>query len=85
MSEEYINRETFLEDVKEIEKQLAEFGHEFTKEDILKFLKSTHRILEIVRCKDCIHRRTKKCFMECNGADWTSDYGFCHIGRRKGD
>jgi hypothetical protein len=83
MSGEYINRKTFLEDVKIIEKQLEEFGLEFTKEDVLRHLETTRRVVEIVRCKDCVHRGTNICFMEHRGAEWTSDYGFCHIGREK--
>lgn len=85
MSDEYINREMLLADIEDIEKRLADFGHEFTKEDVLRYIKSTCRVLKIVRCKDCVFRGTNKCFMECKGADWTSDFGFCHIGKRKGD
>ena len=85
MSDEYINRETFLKDIKTIEKQLEEFGLEFNKEDVLRHFETTRRIVQIVRCKDCAYRKTENCAMKLNGAEWTSDYGFCHYGIRKDD
>lgn len=46
-------------------------------------------VVEVVRCKDCIHRYTPGCAMwyqcsVCGGQwSWENDDGFCHCGERK--
>lgn len=40
--------------------------------------------VEVVRCKDCVHRRSKLYCPMCDIlADMSEDEGFCHCGEKK--
>lgn len=55
-------------------------------------IKNSDFIKKVVRCKDCIHRRTDNCpmledyynvsYQEWEQVDETEDEGFCHLGER---
>lgn len=51
-------------------------------------MKNSDFIRNVIRCKDCIHRKTWKCPMNQYNPDFdeyydmTDDEGFCHLGEK---
>ena len=94
-NEEYIERNSLLKDVKQIEGV-------FAAPLIIRKIESApvEDVVKIVRCRECTHRGEEICPMyseryefyydDDDGSDvdlivndYTDDYGFCHIGERE--
>ena len=87
---EYIERETTLKIIDSYGSTVSEDGQVVYKaiRDIVDFICPSADVVEVVRCKDCKHRKTAECLMyvECDCGSqhtWECDNDFCSYGERR--
>lgn len=67
----------------------VEIDEEKFQEMIEEFKKNNPDFVEVVRCKDCMHRGTNNCPMHCKGVPANEDFlkkvddDFCSYGEKK--
>lgn len=87
---EYINREALIQYMEDCKDEnaftLMATGYAYAFiEDV-----PAADVVEVVRCKDCKHRKTENCsmYVECDCGSqhtWECDNDFCSYGERRSD